>query len=58
MFKTSASVFEGGERGHSGLLLQIVKGEITEGKRNKSTVVEGSSFPCFLFRFEDFHRIN
>lgn len=55
MFKTSASIFEGGERCHSGLFLKIVKGEITEGKRNKSNIVEGSSFPRFLFRFEDFH---
>lgn len=56
VFETSASVFEGGKRCHSGLFLKIVKGEkITEGKRNKISVAEGSLFPLFLFRFEDFH---
>lgn len=58
MFETSASIFEGGERCHSGLFLKIVKEKITEGKKNKNTVVEGSLFPRFLFRFEDFHGIN
>lgn len=55
MFETSASVFEGGKRCHSGLFLKVVKGEITEGKRNEISVAEGSLFPLFLFRFEDFH---
>lgn len=55
MFETSASVSEGRKRCHSELFLKIVKGEITEGKRNKRNVVEGSSLPLFLFRFEDFN---